>query len=72
MSGTGWSLPIWEALDRMSDTELIEMLPYIRDEEGQKVNLFQLRRYLNTKRAEKEMINKCEHHTCCRTLTASG
>ena len=72
MSGTGWSLPIWEALDRMSDTELIEMLPYIRDEEDQKVNLFQLRRYLNTKRAEKEMINKCGHHTCCRMRTANG
>ncbi len=51
MSEVRWSLPIWMALERMSDEELIGMLPYIRDEEGYKVNIFQLRRYLREKRA---------------------
>ena len=50
MSEVRWSLPIWMALERMSDEELIGMLPYIRDEEGYKVNIFQLRRYLREKR----------------------
>ena len=54
MSNVGWSLPIWMALERMRDEELIELLPYIRDEEGQRVNLLQLRRYLRGKRAEHE------------------
>ena len=54
MSNVGWSLPIWIALERMRDEELIELLPYIRDEEGQRVNLLQLRRYLRGKRAEHE------------------
>ena len=46
-----WSLPIWMNLERLNDSELIEMLEYIRDENGEKVNLYQLRRYLREKRA---------------------
>ena len=37
---------IAENLARCTDQELIECLPYIRDEEGEKVNLLQLKRYL--------------------------
>ena len=51
MSGA-CSLPIWKALDRLNDSELIEMLPYIRDEEGERVNLHPLRRYLRKMREE--------------------
>lgn len=48
------TLPIWMALERLPDDELIELLPYIRDEEGERMNLMQLRRYLREKRAEYE------------------
>lgn len=37
---------IAQILSRLTDSELIELLPYIRDEEGEKVNLLQLRRIL--------------------------
>jgi len=46
--------PIWVVLERLRDDELIELLPYIRDEEGERMNLMQLRRYLREKRAEYE------------------
>ena len=54
MFESGWSLPLWQALERMSDQELIGMLKYIRGENGERVNLFQLRRYLREKRKEHE------------------
>lgn len=38
---------IREIMKRMSDRELIEMLPYIRDENGEKVSLIELKHYLN-------------------------
>ena len=47
-------LPIWMAMERLTDDELIEMLPFIRDQDGNRVNLFQLKRYLKEKRAEKK------------------
>ena len=37
---------IAETLARCTDQELIECLPYIRGEDGEKMNLLQLRRYL--------------------------
>ena len=40
---------IAENLARCTDQELIETLPYIRDENGEKVNLLQLRRILREK-----------------------
>ena len=38
---------IREIMKRLSDLELIEMLPYIRDENGEKVSLIELKHYLN-------------------------
>lgn len=38
---------IREIMKGMSDRELIEMLPYIRDENGEKVSLIELKHYLN-------------------------
>ena len=38
---------IREIMKGMSDQELIEMLPYIRDENGEKVSLIELKHYLN-------------------------
>lgn len=58
MREASWSLPIWQALERLSDKELVEMLKYIRDENGERVNLLQLRRYLREKRAEHERNKK--------------
>ena len=37
---------IGEVISRLTDSELIDLLPYIRDENGEKVNLLQLKRYL--------------------------
>jgi hypothetical protein len=37
---------IAEVMSRLSDQELIEMLPYIRDENGDRVSLIELRHYL--------------------------
>lgn len=37
---------IAEIMRGCSDSELIEMLPYIRDEEGQRVSLVELKHYL--------------------------
>ncbi len=37
---------IAEIMIRLSDLELIEMLPYIRDENGEKVSLVELRHIL--------------------------
>ena len=38
---------IREIMKGMSDRELIEMLPYIRNENGEKVSLIELKHYLN-------------------------
>ena len=38
---------IREIMKGLSDRELIEMLPYIRDENGGKVSLIELKHYLN-------------------------
>lgn len=38
---------IREIMKGLSDRELIEMLPYIRDENGEKVSLVELKHYLN-------------------------
>ena len=38
---------IREILKGLSDRELIEMLPYIRDENGEKVSLIELNHSLN-------------------------
>lgn len=48
------TMPIWMALERLPDEELIPVLKYIRDENGDLVNLLQLRRYLREKRKEYE------------------
>lgn len=53
MDRPGWSLPIWMALERMSDSDLIPMLSYIRLD-GEKPNILQLRRYLREKRTQME------------------
>ena len=37
---------IAENLSRCSDQELIELLPYIRDENGERVSLIELKHYL--------------------------
>lgn len=37
---------IAEIMIRMSDEELIEMLPYIRDENGERVSLIELKHLL--------------------------
>ncbi len=37
---------IAENLMRCTDQELIALLPYIRDEDGEKVNLIELKHYL--------------------------
>ena len=48
------TMPIWMALECLPDDELIPVLKYVRDENGDPVNLLQLRRYLREKRKEYE------------------
>ena len=43
---------IAENLMRCTDQELIALLPYIRDEEGEKVNLIELKHYLRKVKEE--------------------
>lgn len=38
---------IREILKELSDRELIEMLPYIKDENGEKVSVIELKHYMN-------------------------
>lgn len=45
-------LTIREILLGLSDQELIECLPYIRDENGEKVNLIELKHALRERRDE--------------------
>ena len=44
---------IAENLARCSDQELIALLPYIRDEDGEKVNLIELKHYLRKVKEER-------------------
>jgi hypothetical protein len=37
---------ILEILSDMSDDELVELLPYIRDENGERLNLIELKHFL--------------------------
>ena len=47
---------IAEAMSRCTDEELIELLPYIRDENHEKVNLLQLKRFLREKAKKDDSI----------------
>ena len=38
-----------QILARLSDSDLISLLPYIRDENGEKVSLIELKHYLRAK-----------------------
>ena len=44
---------IAENLMRCTDQELIALLPYIRDEDGEKVNLIELKHYLRKVKEER-------------------
>ena len=44
---------IAENLSRCSDQELIELLPYIRDENGERVSLIELKHYLRKVKEER-------------------
>ena len=57
MDRAAWSLPLWMALERMTDEELIPMLKYIKLDHEQP-NLLQMRRYLREKRAEHERTDQ--------------
>ena len=37
---------IAQIMSRLTDRELIEMLPYIRDENGERISLIELKHYL--------------------------
>lgn len=45
---------ILDNLLRCNDEELISVLPCIRDEEGQRVNLIELKHFLRAERKKKE------------------
>ena len=50
---------IAQIMSRLTDRELIEMLPYIRDENGEKVSLVELKHFLREQRRAKH--NELQH-----------
>ena len=51
---------IAEIMQKMSDCELLEVLPYIRDENGERMSLIELKHYLREERRKKEEITRIE------------